>query len=132
MDQTLITLWIIRLDAEKDSQRVFLFADMVFTLSSLSWGPEPPFTGLSGPSRPEIAKKSQKRFFFWGGLQESPKNTRKNLKMPKKGPKIGRLFGYFLGLVCRPQKRPFLRLFFAISGPGGPETPVNAGSGRNP
>ena len=42
---------------------------------------------------------------------------------------IFRLFWYFWGLFCRPPKRPFWD-FFAISGPEGPETPVNGGSDR--
>ena len=34
--------------------------------------PEPPFTGVSGPSGPEIAKKSQKGS-FWGSGEKSQK-----------------------------------------------------------
>ena len=51
--------------------------------------PEPPFTGVSGPSGPEIAKKSQKRSF--GGSAE------KSQKIPEKVKKYDfRTFGYFL------------------------------------
>ena len=48
--------------------------------------PEPPFTGVSGPSGPEIAKKSQKGS-FWGSGQKSRKIPEKSLKIPKKCPK---------------------------------------------
>ena len=41
--------------------------------------PEPPFTGVSGPSRPEITKKSQKRS-FWGSAEKSQKKTQKTSK----------------------------------------------------
>ena len=62
--------------------------------------------------------------------------TRKTFN--KKYTKIGPIWGIFLivsgifvDFFCRPPKRLVLRLF-AISGPEGPETPVNARSGRNP
>ena len=80
---------------------------------------------------PKSQKKSQKRSFL-GVRRKVPKNTRKSLKIPKKLRKSVFLdfSGYFLRLFCGPPKRPFLRLF-AISGPEGPETPVNGGSGRD-
>ena len=61
--------------------------------------------------------------------------TQKSLKIPIFGPfwvfcsVFLDLFGYFLRLFSRPPERSFLRLFLAISGPEGPETPVNGGSG---
>ena len=70
-----------------------------------------------------------------GVRREVSKNTRtKSLKTPLLGPFWVFLdfWGIFLRLFCGPPKRPFWRLFFfAISGPEGPETPVNGGSGRN-
>ena len=48
--------------------------------------PEPPFTGVSGPSGHEIAKKSQKGS-FWGVWRKVSKNTRKSLKIAQKYPK---------------------------------------------
>ena len=44
--------------------------------------PEPPFTGVSGPSGPEIAKKVSKRV-FWGVWRKVSKNTRKSPKYMK-------------------------------------------------
>ena len=43
--------------------------------------PELPFTGVSGPSGPEIAKKVSKRVFL-GVWRKVSKNTRKSLKIP--------------------------------------------------
>ena len=43
---------------------------------ALGLRPEPPFTGVSGPSGPEIAKKSQKGSFL-GVWREVSENTRK-------------------------------------------------------
>ena len=89
---------------------------------SFALRPEPPFTEVSEPSRPEIAKKSQK-VSSWGSGEKSQKipenvytNTEKNTQ---KGPKIGifGLFGYFLRLFSRLPRRPFLRLFCDF-GPG--------------
>ena len=74
--------------------------------------PEPPFIGVSGPSGPEIAKKSQKGLF--GGLEKSlkkyPKNSKNTENIPKKVRKSVFLdfFAYFLRrFFSRPQKRPF-------------------------
>ena len=77
--------------------------------------PEPPFTGVSGPSGPEIAKKSQKGS-FWGSGEKSqkiPEKVQKYQKNTQKGPKIGifRLFRVFLETFLQIPKRPFLRLF---------------------
>ena len=94
--------------------------------------PERPFTGVSGPSGPEIPKKSQKES-FWGSARKSPKIPEKVEKYPKKSN-----FGYFStcsgifeDFFADPQKDSFWD-FFGISGPEeGPETPVNGRSGRN-
>ena len=73
--------------------------------------PEPPFTGVSGPSGPEIAKKSQKG--SWGGLEKSldkyPKKSKNTEKIPKKVRKSIFLdfFGYFSRLFSRPPQDPF-------------------------
>ena len=116
---------------------------------------EPPFTGVSGPSRPKIGKKVSKGVLL-GGQKKSPKIRQKVKKVRRKSPKIrqkvkkmtpkvpfSELFGplFFLGLYGvfsgtltfsgPPQReRPFFRLFCAILGPEGPETPVNGRSGR--
>ena len=53
------------------------------SMKALSLGPERPFTGVSGPSGPKIAKKSQKASF--GGPQKSPPKypkKQKNAKSP--------------------------------------------------
>ena len=93
--------------------------------------PERPFTGVSGPSGPKIAKKSQKEC-FWGSAKKSPKIPEKVKKYPKLD-----FWGYFLtfsgifgDFFADPQKHSFWD-FFAILGPEGPETPVNGRSGRN-
>ena len=99
------------------------FLHLTGHLEALILRPEPPFTGVSGPSGPEIAKKSQKGFL--GGLEKSLE------KYPKKSKNIDfrtflgifsvflDFFGYFSRLFSRPPKRPFLRLFCDF-GPGGP------------
>ena len=81
--------------------------------------PERPFTGVSGPSGPKIAKKVSKRV-FWGSAEKSPKIPEKVKKYPKKS-NFGSFdfFGCFRGPLCRPPKRLFLRLFCDF-GPGGP------------
>ena len=97
---------------------------------SHSLRPEPPFTGVSGPSGPEIAKKISKRVFL-GVWRKVSKNTRKKSentekKKTQKGPKIGifRLFRVFFETFLQtPPKRPFLRLFCDFGETGG--------SGRN-
>ena len=88
--------------------------------STLSLRPERPFTGVSGPSWPKIAKKSQKES-FWGSAKKVPENTPKSQKIPKIGlfSVFFDFFGYFRGLFCRTPKRLFLRLFCDF-GPGGP------------
>ena len=92
--------------------------------------PERPFTGVSGPSGPEIAKKCQKESFR-GSAKKSPKAPEKVKKCPKLDfsghflPFLG-IFGDFLQT---PEKTLF-DTFFAISGPEGPETPVNGRSGH--
>ena len=103
---------------------------MAFSLPLSVWKavfvlrPEPPFTGVSRPSGPEIAKKSQKGSFL-GVWRTVSKNTRRSLKIPIFGTFWGifsvflDFFGYFLRLFSRPPKRPFLRLFCDF-GPGGP------------
>ena len=53
---------------------------------------ERPLTGVSGPSGPEIAKKSQKEF-FWRVCKKVPENSRKSQKIPKMG-----LLGEFVDL----------------------------------
>ena len=88
---------------------------------------EPPFTGVSRPSRPELAKKSLYKRSFWGPAGESlyiyiyPKKS-KNTPNPRRSKNR-----YFWGLFCRPPKRPFFETFcFAISGQEGLETPLLA------
>ena len=89
---------------------------------------EQPFTGVSGPSGPEIPQKSQKE--SWGVCKKSPKTPEKN---PQKNTQIGfwgvffDFFGCCWGLFCR-HPRLFLRLW-GISGPDGLETPENDRSG---
>ena len=96
--------------------------------------PERPFTGVSGPSGPEIPKKSRKESFW--GLQKSPRKHPKKSKNTRKSPNLV-FFGYFLtfsgifgDFFADPQKDSF-RDFFGISGPEGPETPLNGRSGCN-
>ena len=95
---------------------------VVYNLLSFNLRPEPPFTGVSGPSGPQTAKSLKKGLF--GGLEKSlkkyPKKSKNTEKIPKKIRKSVFLdfFGYFLRLFSRP-KRPFLRLFCGF-GPGGP------------
>ena len=75
--------------------------------------PEPPFTGVSGPSRPKIAKKSPK----------ISQKVQKCLKMSNFQTFLGifGLSGVFLGtFLSDPPKRPFLRFFWPILGPEGP------------
>ena len=56
--------------------------------SGLKLRPERPFTGVSGPSRPEIAKKSQKESFRG--------SANKSLKIPEKVKKYPKLdFSFF-------------------------------------
>ena len=71
---------------------------------------------LRARNRKKISKK-----VFPGVGRKVPKNTRKSLKIPIFGPFWVFLdfFGLFLGLFCRPPKRPFWRLFCDF-GPGGP------------
>ena len=94
--------------------------------------PERPFAGVSGPSGPEIPKKVSKRV-FWGVCKEVPENTRKSRKIPDKV-QIWVFFRYFStflvfsGTFCRPPRKICSRLF-GISGPEGPEIPVNGRSG---
>ena len=80
--------------------------------------PEPPFTGVSGPSGPEIAKKSQKRS-FWGSAEKSQKipGQSKNTDF-RTFLGIFRFFRVFSGTFLRTPKRTFLRLFCDF-GPGG-------------
>ena len=60
-------------------------------LGGLPLRPGRPFTGVSGPSRPGIPKKSQKEC-FWGSAKKVPaKKPKKVEKYPKKSN-----FGYFL------------------------------------
>ena len=59
---------------------VFMLSIQLFCRLSLR--PEPPFTGVSGPSGPEIAKKSQKGS-SWGVWRKVSKNARKSLKIQK-------------------------------------------------
>ena len=81
--------------------------------------PERPFTGVSGPCGPKIAKKSPKES-FWGSAKKSPRIPEKVKKYPK-NPIWGvfYFFGYFQGPFCRPPERLFWRLFCDF-GPGGP------------
>ena len=101
----------------------------------LSLRREPPFTGVCGPSGPEITIKSQSRSF--GGRPKSPrKYPRKSEKGPKKSESgtfwsFFDFLGYFRELSGGPPRRPFLRLFCDF-GPEGPEAPVNGGLGRKP
>ena len=79
---------------------------------------------------PGPKSQSLKKSLF-GGPQKSLKKYPKkstNTDFRRKSVFVD-FFGYFLRLFCGPPKRLFLD-FFAISGPEGPETPVNGGSGR--
>ena len=101
----------VRSPSERDSQ----------TFQGLSLRSERPFTGVSGPSGPKIAKKSQKES-FWGSAKKSPKIPEKVKKYTQNWTLLGvffDFFGYFRGLFCGPPKRLFLRLFCDF-GPGGP------------
>ena len=82
---------------------------------------------LRARKRKKVSKK-----VFWGGRQKSPKKNRKKSKNTQKDPKIGifRLFRVFFGTFLLTPRKTFFETFFAISGPEGPETPVNGGSGR--
>ena len=77
--------------------------------------PEPPFTEVSGPSGPEIAKSLKKALF--GGLEKSLKKYLKKSKNTDFRTFLGifsvflDFFGYFLRPFSRPPKRPLLRLF---------------------
>ena len=77
-------------------------------------------------------RKKVSKQVFWGVCRKVPKNTRKSPKIPKKVRKsvFWDFFGYFRDFSADPPKDLFWD-FFAISGPEGPETPVNGGSGRN-
>ena len=82
---------------------------------------EAPFTGVSGGGgglRAQNRKKISKKVFL-GVRRKVSKKTRKSLKIPIVGPLwvFLDIFGSFLGLFCRPAKRPFLR-FFCGFGPG--------------
>ena len=87
------------------------FANDPIPLSALLLRSEPPFTGVSGPSGPEIAKKSHKGFF--GGLEKSLKKYPKKSKNTDFRTFLGifsvflDFFGYFLRLFSRPPKNPF-------------------------
>ena len=51
----------------------------------LSLRPEPPFTGVSGPSGPKIAKKVSKSVSLGvcqGGPENTPKKSKKGQKVP--------------------------------------------------
>ena len=69
----------------------------------MNLGPERPFTGVSGPSGPEIPKKSRKES-FWGGSAKSPR------KYPKKPKNTGKslISGIFRRLLCRPTPKKTL------------------------
>ena len=72
--------------------------------------PERPFTGVSGPSGPEIPKESQKES-FGGSAKTVPENTRKGRKYPKKS-SFGCFFstsssGIFGDFFADPQKDSF-------------------------
>ena len=71
---------------------------------------------LRGQNRKKVSKR-----VFLGVCKKVPQNTRKNQKLPQKVQfwRIFDFFGYFRGLLCRPPKRLFLRLFCDF-GPGGP------------
>ena len=92
--------------------------------------PEPPFTGVSGRSGPEIAKTSQRGSL--GCPQESPRKFPKKSKNTRRSPTmcIFRLFRVFSGTFPRTPKKTLFETSVAISGPERPETLVNGGSGR--
>ena len=109
-----------------------VFAHIHGTLSSALWSTqivESTSRALSGCDPPEIPKISRKESLR-GSAAKSP-------KLPEKVEKCqnwtsGAFFDfirYFRGLYCRPPKGFFLS-FFLISGPEGPETPVNGRSTR--
>ena len=76
--------------------------------------PERPFTGVSGPSGPRIAKKSQKES-FWGSAKKSPKIPEKVKKYTKLDFLVYFLTfsGIFGNFFADPQKDSFWD-FFAI------------------
>ena len=85
---------------------------------------EPPLTGVSGPSVPETAKKSQRGLF--GVCGKVPENPPQKSTSTQKAPTTGVLGPrqVFQGLLQTPEK--------TLSETEGPETPVNGGSGRKP
>ena len=96
--------------------------------------PELPFTGVSGPSGPEIPKNSQES--LPGPLgPECPKSLEKSQKVSRKcqnSETFLRLFDSFRDFLDTPgpkARADFLENFLGISGPEGPETPVNGRSG---
>ena len=96
--------------------------------------PKRPFTGVSGPSGPEIPKKSRKES-FWGSAKKSSKIPEKVEKDPNNTQiwtfsGLFRLFQVFSGTFLQTPHKTLFETFFGISGPEGPETPVNGRSGR--
>ena len=91
--------------------------------------PEPPFTGVSGPSGPEIAKKSQKGLL--GGRQKSPKKYPKKSKNTNFRTFLGifRLFRVFFGTFLPAPRNTFFEIFLRFRARRALETPVNGGSG---
>ena len=83
---------------------------------------------------PALRARNRKKISQKGSLgvrEKSQKNTRKYQKKVWKSVFLD-FSGIFCGLCCRnPQRKTLVEIFFAISGPEGPETPVNGGSGRN-
>ena len=76
---------------------------------------EPPFTGVTGPSGPEIAKSVSKRVFF-GVWRKVSKNTRKSPKIPIFGPfwvffGILRLFRVFFETFLQTLKKTLFETF---------------------
>ena len=83
-----------------------------------------------GPQRPK-AQKSLKKSLFRGFTKKSPKIPEKVKKHPET-PKFGHFLtfsGIFGDFFADPRKDSFWD-FFALSGPEGPETPVNGRLGR--
>ena len=85
-----------------------------FILGSTVLRPELPFTGVSGPSGPEIAENISKKV-FWGVCRKVPKNTRESLKRLQKARKSVFLdfFGFFSGtyLHTLPPPKTFFETF---------------------